>query len=84
MKHFESNIKYENRSHKVRLQWKIEVRLSNNNRKIAENRLVKQNKRLLKNREFFFKYKEVLEKYLKQGFIDMVPNSEEKSYVKFY
>ncbi|GFS32225.1 uncharacterized protein TNIN_168651 [Trichonephila inaurata madagascariensis] len=85
----ESNIKYDEKAkrYKVRLPWKLEARELKDNREIvcAEKRFTRLRKRFQKNPHLFLEYREVLQNYLKQGIIELVPDSDSDSNnVTFY
>ncbi|GFY48814.1 integrase catalytic domain-containing protein [Trichonephila inaurata madagascariensis] len=87
MKNFESNIKYDEKAkrYKAGLPWKLETRELRDNREIAEKRFTRLRKRFQKNPHLFLEYREVLQNYLKQGIIELVPNSDSDSNnVTFY
>ncbi|GFQ90756.1 integrase catalytic domain-containing protein, partial [Trichonephila clavata] len=87
IKNFESNIKYDEKSkrYRVRLPWKLEARELKDNREIAEKRYTRLRKLFQKNRHLFLEYREVLQNYLKQGIIELVPDSDSDSNnVTFY
>ncbi|GFY78611.1 DUF1758 domain-containing protein [Trichonephila inaurata madagascariensis] len=70
---------------KVGLPWKLEACELKDNREIAEKRFTRLKKRFQKNPHLFLKYREVLQNYLKQGIIELVPNSDSDSNnVTFY
>ncbi|GFY40423.1 uncharacterized protein TNIN_71421 [Trichonephila inaurata madagascariensis] len=87
MKNFESNIKYDEKAkrYKVGLPWKLEARELKDNREIAEKRFTRLRKRFQKNPHLFLEYREVLQNFLKQGIIELFPNSDSDSNnVTFY
>ncbi|GFX24687.1 integrase catalytic domain-containing protein [Trichonephila clavipes] len=87
MKNFESNIKYDEKAkrYKVGLPWKLEARELKDNREIAEKRFTRLRKRFQKNPHLFLEYREILQNYLKQGIIELVPDSDSDSNnVTFY
>ncbi|GFR22320.1 uncharacterized protein TNCT_715371 [Trichonephila clavata] len=86
IKNFESNIKYDEKSkrYRVKLPWKLEARELKDNREIAK-RYTRLRKRFQKNPHLFLEYREVLQNYLKQGIIELVPDSDSDSNnVTFY
>ncbi|GFT02249.1 integrase catalytic domain-containing protein [Trichonephila clavipes] len=87
MKNFESNIKYDENAkrYKVGLPWKLEARELKDNREIAEKRFTRLRKRFQKNPHLFLEYREILQNYLKQGIIQLVPDPDSDSNnVTFY
>ncbi|GFY53316.1 integrase catalytic domain-containing protein [Trichonephila inaurata madagascariensis] len=87
MKNFESIIKYDEKAkrYKVGLPWKLESCELKDNRVIAEKRFTRLRKRFQKNPHLFLEYREVLQNYLKQGIIELVPHSDSDSNnVTFY
>ncbi|GFY76965.1 integrase catalytic domain-containing protein [Trichonephila inaurata madagascariensis] len=91
MKNFESNIKYDEKAkrYKVGLPWKLVARELKDNREIvcAEKRFKWLRKRFQKNPHLFLEYREVLQNYLKQGIIELVPDSlsnSDSNNVTFY
>jgi len=85
IKTFESNIRYRKYRYEIRLPWRADMQLLNNNREVAELRFERLKKRFQRNPELFLSYKAVLQDYLNQGIIESVPvDSNEENCVTFY
>ncbi|GFX18268.1 DUF1758 domain-containing protein [Trichonephila clavipes] len=67
------------------IKLKLEVRELKDNREIAEKRFTRLRKRFQKNPHLFLEYREISQNYLKQGIIELVPDSDSDSNnVTFY